>query len=63
MGDLVVNKTLPACPDGHITKWLTVLDMVGSAGALGEMLVVPLNLFSARDYGWQGMYRDMGSVL
>jgi sugar phosphate permease len=37
--------------------------MVGSAGALGEMLVVPLNLFNARDYGWQGMYRSMGTVL
>jgi sugar phosphate permease len=40
-----------------------VQGMVGSAGALGEMLVVPLNLFIARDYGWQGMYRGMGTVL
>jgi sugar phosphate permease len=37
--------------------------MVGSAGALGEMLVVPLNLFLERDYGWQQMYRSMGTVL
>lgn len=37
--------------------------MVGSAGALGEMLVVPLNLFLERDYGWQHMYRSMGTVL
>lgn len=40
-----------------------VQGMVGSAGALGEMLVVPLNLFIARDYGWQHMYRSMGTVL
>ena len=40
-----------------------VQGIVGSAGALGEMLVVPLNLFIARDYGWQGMYRGMGAVL
>jgi len=37
--------------------------MVGSVGALGEMLVVPLNLFLERDYGWQSMYRSMGTVL
>ncbi|MBI3329492.1 MAG: MFS transporter [Nitrospinae bacterium] len=37
--------------------------LVGSAGALGEMLVVPLNMFLERDYGWQGMYRSMGTVL
>jgi sugar phosphate permease len=37
--------------------------MVGSAGALGEMLVVPLNLFIERDFGWQSMYRGMGTVL
>jgi sugar phosphate permease len=37
--------------------------MVGSAGALGEMLVVPLNMFLERDYGWQAMYRSMGTVL
>jgi sugar phosphate permease len=40
-----------------------VQGLVGSAGALGEMLVVPLNLFIARDYGWQHMYRSMGTVL
>ena len=40
-----------------------VQGMVGSAGALGEMLVVPLNLFLERDYGWQSMYRSMGTVL
>ena len=40
-----------------------VQGMVGSAGALGEMLVVPLNLFIERDYGWQSMYRGMGTVL
>jgi sugar phosphate permease len=40
-----------------------VQGLVGSAGALGEMLVVPLNLFIARDYGWQRMYRSMGTVL
>lgn len=40
-----------------------VQGMVGSAGALGEMLVVPINLFIERDYGWQRMYRGMGTVL
>jgi sugar phosphate permease len=40
-----------------------VQGMVGSAGALGEMLVVPLNLFIERDYGWQRMYQGMGAVL
>jgi sugar phosphate permease len=40
-----------------------VQGMVGSAGALGEMLVVPLNMFLERDYGWQHMYRSMGTVL
>jgi hypothetical protein len=40
-----------------------VQGMVGSAGAPGEMLVVPLNLFLERDYGWQHMYRSMGTVL
>ena len=34
-----------------------VQGIVGSAGALGEMLVVPLNLFIERAYGWQSMYR------
>jgi len=36
---------------------------VGSAGALGEMLVVPINMFLERDYGWQAMYRSMGALL
>lgn len=40
-----------------------VQGMVGSAGALGEMLVVPMNMFLERDYGWQVMYRSMGAVL
>ena len=40
-----------------------VQGMVGSAGAMGEMLVVPLNMFLERDYGWQAMYRSMGAVL
>ena len=32
-GDLAVNGTLPAFPDGHITKWLTVLDKVAEVDA------------------------------
>jgi cyclase len=33
VGDLAVHKTLPAFPDGHITKWLTVLDEVAKIDA------------------------------
>lgn len=33
VGDLAVNKTLPAFPDGHITKWMTVLDRVAEVDA------------------------------
>jgi cyclase len=33
VGDLAVNKTLPAFPDGHMTKWLTVLDRVAEVDA------------------------------
>lgn len=33
VGDLAVNSTLPAFPDGHITKWLTVLDEVEKVDA------------------------------
>ena len=33
VADLAVNKTLPAFPDGHITKWLTVLDEVAKFDA------------------------------
>ena len=33
VADLAVNKTLPAFPDGHITKWLTVLDEVAKVDA------------------------------
>ena len=28
VGDLAVNKTLPAFPDGHITDWVSVLEQV-----------------------------------
>ena len=28
VGDLAVNKTIPAFPDGHITDWVSVLDQV-----------------------------------
>ena len=33
MGDIAVNKTLPAFPDGHITKWLTVIDQTAKVDA------------------------------
>ncbi|MDA0769291.1 MAG: MBL fold metallo-hydrolase [Chloroflexi bacterium] len=33
VGDLAVNKTLPAFPDGHITKWLSVMDDVSKVDA------------------------------
>jgi cyclase len=33
VGDLAVHKTWPAFPDGHITKWLTVLDAVAEIDA------------------------------
>ena len=28
VGDLAVNKTIPAFPDGHITAWVSVLEQV-----------------------------------
>jgi len=33
VGDIAVNKTLPAFPDGHITKWLTVIDQTAKVDA------------------------------
>ena len=33
MGGIAVNKTLPAFPDGHITKWLTVIDQTAKVDA------------------------------
>ena len=33
VGDLAVNRTLPAFPDGHITKWLTVMEAVTKVDA------------------------------
>jgi sugar phosphate permease len=40
-----------------------VQSVVGSAGAVGWMLVVPANMFLERSYGWQTMYRSMGMAL
>jgi sugar phosphate permease len=40
-----------------------VQGMIRSVGVLGEMLVVPVNIFLERDYGWQHMYRSMGTAL
>ncbi len=37
--------------------------IVGSAGAVGWMLVVPANMFLERAYGWTTMYRTLGAVL
>ncbi|MFQ6030324.1 MAG: MBL fold metallo-hydrolase, partial [Dehalococcoidia bacterium] len=33
VGDIAVHKTLPAFPDGHITKWLTVMDLTAEYDA------------------------------
>ena len=33
VGDIAVHKTLPAFPDGHITKWLTVIDETAKVDA------------------------------
>ena len=33
VGDLAVHKTLPAFPDGHITKWVSVMDEVSKVDA------------------------------
>jgi len=33
VGGIAVNKTLPAFPDGHITKWLTVIDQTAKVDA------------------------------
>ncbi len=33
VGDLAVNQTLPAFPDGHITKWLDVMGEVSKVNA------------------------------
>ena len=37
--------------------------MVGSAAAVGWMLVVPINMFLEQAYGWTTMYRTTGTVL
>ena len=33
VGDLAVNKTIPAFPDGHISKWVDVLEKVETVDA------------------------------
>jgi cyclase len=33
VGDIAVHKTLPAFPDGHITKWLTVINETAKVDA------------------------------
>ena len=33
VGDIAVNKTLPAFPDGHITKWISVIKKAGQIKA------------------------------
>ena len=38
IGDLAVNHTLPAFPDGHITKWIDVMQEVSLIDALLELL-------------------------
>ena len=38
VGDIAVHKTLPAFPDGHITKWLKVIDETAKVDA---EIVVP----------------------
>ena len=37
--------------------------LLGSAAAVGWMLVVPANMFIERTYNWMTMYRIMGTVL
>ncbi len=37
--------------------------MIGSAAAVGWMLIVPVNMFLERTYDWTTMYRTMGTVL
>lgn len=37
--------------------------LLGSAAAVGWMLVVPANMFVERMYNWMTMYRTMGTIL
>ncbi len=37
--------------------------LLGSAPAVGWMLVVPANMFVERTYNWMTMYRTMGTIL
>jgi hypothetical protein len=67
-GGLGLTTTRQVVAATLVGTWLIfrcglVPDMVGAAGALGEMLVTPLNLLLDRDYGWQHMYRSIGAVL
>ena len=57
----VVTSTLVA--NWFIRHRGLVQSMIGSAAAVGWMIVVPVNMFLERTYDWMTMYRIMGTVL
>ncbi|MEE9148103.1 MAG: MFS transporter [Candidatus Tectomicrobia bacterium] len=51
-----------------VANWFTrhrgfAQSMIGSAAAVGWMIVVPVNMFLAHTYDWMTMYRTLGTVL
>lgn len=57
----VVGSTLIA--NWFVRRRGLLQSMVNSAPAVGWMLLVPVNVFLVRAYGWAMMYRAIGSVL
>jgi sugar phosphate permease len=57
----VVGSTLVA--NWFVRHRGLALSVVGSAAAMGWMIVVPANMFLERAYGWMTMYRTLAAAL
>ena len=63
-----VSATQQVVASALVANWFTrhrglAQSMIGSAPAVGWMIVVPVNMFLERTYDWMMMYRAMGAVL
>jgi sugar phosphate permease len=68
LGGIGVAATQQVVGSTLVANWFVrhrglALSMVGSAAAMGWMIVVPANMFLERAYGWMTMYRTLAVAL